>query len=96
MTGRVDPRADACPTCSDEALPARVLRLTGSGLAIVQVERAECSGSAEEAEEQVSVALVDAEPGDTILVHAKEAIAVIAKAGGDGHDHGHDDGQGHG
>ena len=28
-------------------------------------------------EEEVSVALVDAAPGDTILVHAKEAIAVV-------------------
>jgi hypothetical protein len=28
-------------------------------------------------EEEVSVALVAAGPGDTILVHAKEAIAVV-------------------
>jgi hypothetical protein len=27
--------------------------------------------------EEVSVALVDAQVGDTILVHAKEAIAVV-------------------
>jgi hydrogenase expression/formation protein HypC len=28
-------------------------------------------------QEQVSVALVDARIGDTVLVHAKEAIAVV-------------------
>ncbi|MEV6984380.1 hydrogenase assembly protein HupF [Sphaerisporangium sp. NPDC051017] len=93
MSERQDPRADACLTCSDEALPARVLRLTGSGLAVVRVRGTACVEGAEEAEEveeQVSVALVDCGPGDTVLVHAKEAIAVIAKGGGA------DDGQGHG
>jgi hydrogenase maturation factor len=32
--------------------------------------------------EEVSVALVDAVVGDTILVHAKEAIAVVGGAAG--------------
>jgi hydrogenase expression/formation protein HypC len=32
-------------------------------------------------EEQVSVALVSAAAGDTILVHAGEAIAVVPEAG---------------
>ncbi|MEU9885143.1 hydrogenase assembly protein HupF [Sphaerisporangium sp. NPDC051011] len=96
MSERQDPRADACLTCSDEALPALVLRLTGSGLAVVRVRGTACAEGAKEAreaeevEEQVSVALVDCGPGDTVLVHAKEAIAVIAKGGGA------DDGQGHG
>ena len=31
-------------------------------------------------EEEVSVALVDARIGDAILVHAKEAIAVVGQA----------------
>jgi hypothetical protein len=38
-------------------------------------------GTAAATEEEVSVALVDAEPGDRILVHAREAIAVAARAG---------------
>ncbi|MCW2876508.1 MAG: hypothetical protein JWQ95_608 [Sphaerisporangium sp.] len=75
MNERVDCLADVCLTCSDEALPALVVRLMDDGLAIVEVEGAQ---------EQVSVALVEAEAGDTVLVHAKEAIAVIAKGSGDG------------
>jgi hydrogenase expression/formation protein HypC len=35
-------------------------------------------------QEEVSVALVDADVGDTILVHAKEAIAVITSGVTDG------------
>jgi hydrogenase expression/formation protein HypC len=38
------------------------------GLAIVETENGP---------EEVSVALVDAGPGDVVLVHAKEAIAVV-------------------
>ncbi|MGH3344273.1 MAG: HypC/HybG/HupF family hydrogenase formation chaperone [Carbonactinosporaceae bacterium] len=60
--------ADVCVTCSDTAVTARVLRLLGGELALVD------TGASEE---EVSVALVDADVGDTILVHAKEAIAVI-------------------
>jgi hydrogenase expression/formation protein HypC len=30
--------------------------------------------------EEVSVALVDAGPGDVVLVHAREAIAVLEKS----------------
>jgi hydrogenase maturation factor len=59
---------DVCITCSDEAVPVRVLRLLGDGLALVDTGVSE---------EEVSVALVDAEVGDTILVHAKEALTVI-------------------
>jgi len=57
-----------CITCSDEAVPVRVVELLPDELA-----RVDTGVSIEE----VSVALVDAEVGDTILVHAKEAIAVI-------------------
>jgi len=50
------------------AVAVRVVRLLEDGLAIVD------TGSGEE---EISVALVSAEVGDTILVHAAEAIAVV-------------------
>ena len=59
---------DVCVTCSDTAVPVTVVRLLADGLAVVD------TGSGEE---EVSVAFVSAEPGDTILVHAGEAIAVV-------------------
>ena len=62
---------DHCLTCGDVAVEARVVRLLPGALAVVAVGAAE---------EQVSVALVSAAPGDTLLVHAGEAIAVV---GGD-------------
>jgi hydrogenase expression/formation protein HypC len=46
----------------------RVVRLLPDALALV---------STSDGEEQVSVALVTAGVGDTILVHAGEAIAVV-------------------
>ena len=60
---------DVCVTCSDTAVPVTVVRLLGDDLALVD------TGSGEE---EVSVAFVSAAPGDTILVHAGEAIAVVA------------------
>jgi hydrogenase expression/formation protein HypC len=60
---------DVCVTCSDSAVPVTVVRLLDDGLAVVD------TGSGEE---EVSVAFVSAQPGDTILVHAGEAIAVVA------------------
>ncbi len=62
---------DVCITCSDEAVQVRVVQLLDAGLAVVDTGQSM---------EEVSVALVDAAVGDTILVHAKEAIAVV---GGD-------------
>ncbi|HUN32817.1 MAG TPA: HypC/HybG/HupF family hydrogenase formation chaperone [Trebonia sp.] len=62
---------DVCITCSDSAVEVRVLRLLADDLAVVD------TGAGQE---EVSVALVAAGPGDTILVHAGEAIAVL---GGD-------------
>jgi hydrogenase expression/formation protein HypC len=59
---------DVCVTCSDTAVPVTVVRLLGDDLALVD------TGSGEE---EVSVAFVPATPGDTILVHAGEAIAVV-------------------
>lgn len=59
---------DVCVTCSDTAVPVTVLRLLDDELALVD------TGSGHE---EVSVALVSAEVGDTVLVHASEAIAVL-------------------
>ncbi|HSV67686.1 MAG TPA: HypC/HybG/HupF family hydrogenase formation chaperone [Mycobacteriales bacterium] len=62
--------ADVCITCSDEAVAVRVVRLLDGDLALVDTGVGV---------EEVSVALVDVEVGDTILVHAKEAIAVVQR-----------------
>jgi hydrogenase expression/formation protein HypC len=59
-----------CITCSDTAVEVTVLRLLTDELAVVD------TGAGEET---VSVALVTAGVGDTILVHAREAIAVVGK-----------------
>jgi hydrogenase expression/formation protein HypC len=61
-------RDDVCLTCSDTAVEVRVLRLLEDEMAVV---------TAGPREETVSVALVTASVGDTILVHAREAIAVV-------------------
>jgi hydrogenase maturation factor len=65
---------DVCITCSDQAVAVRVVRLLGDGLAIVDTGVSQ---------EEVSVALVDARLGDTVLVHAKEAIARLDDQEGD-------------
>ncbi|MEV0590684.1 HypC/HybG/HupF family hydrogenase formation chaperone [Nonomuraea cavernae] len=62
----------ACVTCADTAVPVRVTEVRDGGLAVVDTG----SGT-----EEISVALVEARVGDVVLVHAKEAIAVL---GGDG------------
>jgi len=59
---------DVCITCSDTAVAVTIVRLLDDGLAIVD------TGAGQE---EVSVALVRAAAGDTVLVHAKEAIAVV-------------------
>ena len=59
---------DVCITCSDTAVEVTVLRLLEDELAVVDTG---------EGAETVSVALVSAGVGDTILVHAREAIAVV-------------------
>jgi hydrogenase expression/formation protein HypC len=59
---------DVCITCSDQGTAVRLVALLGDDLALVD------TGSTIE---QVSVALVDAAVGDRLLVHAKEAIAVM-------------------
>jgi hydrogenase expression/formation protein HypC len=64
---------DVCITCSDTAVPVTVVRLLADQMAVVD------TGAGQET---VSVALVTADVGDTILVHAREAIAVV----GSGHE----------
>lgn len=59
---------DVCITCSDEAVPVVVSELLGDGLALADTG---------ESMEEVSIALVDAAVGDTVLVHAREAIALV-------------------
>ena len=63
---------DICVTCSDTAVPVTIVRLLDDGLAVVETGQGQ---------EEVSVALVQAGVGDTVLVHAKEAIAVVQSAG---------------
>jgi hydrogenase expression/formation protein HypC len=59
---------EVCITCGDTAVEVRILRLLEDEMAVVD------TGSGQE---EVSVALVSATAGDTILVHAGEAIAVV-------------------
>jgi len=61
---------EVCITCSDSAVAVTVVRLLDDGLAVVD------TGAGQE---EVSVALVSAAPGDTILVHAGEAIGVVGR-----------------
>ena len=61
-------QGEVCITCSDTAVQVRVVQLLEDEMAVVD------TGAGEET---VSVALVSAGVGDTILVHAKEAIAVV-------------------
>ena len=74
--GQPPPATDAacpdgtCVTCSDSAVPVTVTRLLPGAMAVVD------TGSGQE---EVSVALVTAQPGDTILVHAGEAIALLPR-----------------
>ena len=65
---------EVCVTCSDVATPGTVLRLLDDNLAVVR------TGAGQEQagqEQEVSVALVTVRVGDTVLVHAGEAIAVL-------------------
>ena len=59
-----------CITCSDEALPARVLRVDQeSGLALVTVQ---------DTTEEIDISLVDSvTPGDLLLVHGGVAIGKL-------------------
>jgi hydrogenase expression/formation protein HypC len=74
---------EVCLTCGDIAVEAVVVGLAADDLATVRVSGArsvDLDGA--QGNEEISVALVDARLGDTVLVHAKEAIAVVGRAGG--------------
>ncbi len=60
---------EVCVTCSDTAVPVMIVALLDDELAVVSTP----SGP----DEEISVALVNAAVGDTVLVHAGEAIAVM-------------------
>jgi hydrogenase expression/formation protein HypC len=70
MNGIPQCHDDVCITCSDAAVEVTVVRLLADQLAMVETGQGE---------EEVSVALVTAQPGDKILVHAREAIAVVGR-----------------
>jgi len=61
-------RGDMCITCADTAVAVRIREVKTGGLAVVDTEAGP---------EEISIALVEAAPGDVVLVHAKEAIAVV-------------------
>jgi len=58
--------ANSCITCGDVAIPMRVIQIGDDGLADCVAEDGQTS--------QVELALVDAGPGDEVLVHACVAI----------------------
>jgi hydrogenase expression/formation protein HypC len=64
---------DVCVTCSDQAVAVTIRRLLGAGMALADVD----DGNSVE---EISIALVDAQVGDTVLVHAGEAIAVVRRS----------------
>ncbi|HEY1621938.1 MAG TPA: HypC/HybG/HupF family hydrogenase formation chaperone [Streptosporangiaceae bacterium] len=70
MTGVPECHDEVCITCSDTAVPVLVVELLDDDLAIAD------TGSGQE---EISVALVSAGVGDTVLVHAREAIAVLPR-----------------
>ncbi|CAN5853728.1 HypC/HybG/HupF family hydrogenase formation chaperone [soil metagenome] len=63
-----DCHGDVCITCSDEAVEVTVVELLDGDLARVDTG---------DGIEEVSVMLVQAKPGARLLIHAKEAIAVV-------------------
>ena len=66
---RPECHGEVCITCSDTAVAVTVRAAAG---------RRPGRGRHRRRQEEVSVALVSAAVGDTILVHAREAIAVVA------------------
>lgn len=64
---------DTCITCSDTAIQVTVVKLLPDAMALVDTG---------EGVEEVSVALVSADVGDAILVHASEALAVVRASTG--------------
>ena len=58
-----------CTTCADDGTPMRVVRIRDDALALCE--------SPDGKHHTVEVALVDVEPGDTILVHAGVALVAL-------------------
>lgn len=64
---------DHCITCSDAADPMRVVQIDeGRGLALCE----DAAGT----RHTVEIGLVDARPGDAVLVHAAVALSVLEAA----------------
>jgi hydrogenase maturation factor len=62
-----------CITCGDDGIPMRVLQVDGDrGLALCEDD--------DGAHSTVEIALVDAAPGDTLLVHAGTALTRLEVA----------------
>jgi hydrogenase expression/formation protein HypC len=78
--GEAECHGDVCVTCGDIAVEVTILRLLADGMAVVDTG-ADTAEGGRGTEEEVSVALISARPGDTILVHGGEAIAVVGRAG---------------
>jgi hydrogenase maturation factor len=72
---------EVCLTCGDVAVPAVIVSIEQDDLATVRTVRNlpdhKTDQITDHITEQISVALVDAGPGDTVLVHAGEAIGVV-------------------
>jgi hydrogenase expression/formation protein HypC len=62
--------SEQCITCGDIAVEVTVVRLLPHAMAVVDTGVGE---------EEVSIALVEAVPGDVVLVHAGEAITTIRR-----------------
>jgi hydrogenase expression/formation protein HypC len=82
MTGEC--HGDRCVTCGDIAIEVTVLQLLDDEMALVAVPLKDGPlkdgpGQQTGRQETVSVALVSADVGDTLLVHASEAIAVVGQ-----------------
>jgi hydrogenase maturation factor len=58
-----------CVTCADDGTPMRVVRVDDQGLALCEDA---CGGR-----HTVEIALVDAEAGDEVLVHAGVALVTL-------------------
>jgi hydrogenase maturation factor len=58
-----------CVTCSDEGAPMRVVRVNDQGLALCE----DACGR----RHTVEIALVDAQAGDEVLVHAGVALVTL-------------------
>jgi hydrogenase expression/formation protein HypC len=73
MTDQIPFVTGHCVTCSDEAVPGEVLRVDADRARVRVGSGCGPGGS----ELEAGIALVSAQVGDWVLVHAGEAIAVL-------------------